>query len=140
MGSSLPRKNQTFLKTAYHRHTVPTTRKTSWKCNPEKHPLPIKASNRRLRKLITQKIADQRWSDIYVVFTKILCGRNFCVWYVRKLKFTGQLLMASLSFYPQFESNLVSNRKVIKLPLQLKSAKAHGRNYIKAEPHLVRHL
>ena len=23
---------------------------------------------------------DQRWSDIYVVFTKILCSRNFCVW------------------------------------------------------------
>ena len=25
------------------------------------------------------KMADQRWSDIYVVFTKILCGRNFCL-------------------------------------------------------------
>ena len=23
---------------------------------------------------------DQRQSDIYVVFTKILCGVNFCVW------------------------------------------------------------
>ena len=22
-------------------------------------------------------MADQKWSDIYVVFTKILCGRNF---------------------------------------------------------------
>ena len=28
----------------------------------------------------TLKMADQRWSDIYVVFTKILCGRNFSVW------------------------------------------------------------
>ena len=26
------------------------------------------------------KDGDQRWSDIYVVFTKILCGHNFCVW------------------------------------------------------------
>ena len=57
---------------------------------------------------ITQKMVDQRWSDIYVVFTKILCGRNFCVWYVTKLNFTGQLQMASLSLCPQFETNLMS--------------------------------
>ena len=25
------------------------------------------------------KDADQRWSDIYVVFTKIYCGRNLCL-------------------------------------------------------------
>ena len=81
-----------------------------------------------------------RWSDIYVVFTKILCGRNFCVWYVTKLTFTGQLQMTSLSLYPQFETNLMSNQKVIVLLLQLKSAKAHGKNYIKVKPHLVRHL
>ena len=47
-------------------------------------------------------MADQRWSDIYVVFTKILCGRNFCVWYGTELKFTEQLQMASLSLYSQF--------------------------------------
>ena len=29
---------------------------------------------------ITLKIADQRWFNIYVVFTKILCGGNFSVW------------------------------------------------------------
>ena len=81
-----------------------------------------------------------RWSDIFVVFTNILCGRNFCVWYVTKLKFTGQLQMASLSLYPQFETNLMSNQKVIVLLLQLKSAKAHGKNYIKVKPPLVRHL
>ena len=34
--------------------------------------------------------------------------------------------MASLSLYPQFETNLMSNRKVIELVLQLKGAKAHG--------------
>ena len=34
----------------------------------------------------------------------------------------------------------MSNRKVIELVLQLKSAKAHGKNYIKVKPHLVRHL
>ena len=45
--------------------------------------------------------------------------------------------MASLSLYPQFESNLMSNRKVIELLLQLKSTKAHGKNYIKVKPHLV---
>ena len=39
--------------------------------------------------------------------------------------------MASLSLYPQFETNLMSNCKVIELLLQLKSAKANGKNYIK---------
>ena len=48
--------------------------------------------------------------------------------------------MASLSFYSQFETNLMSNRKVIGLLLQLKSTKAHGKNCIKDKPHLVRHL
>ena len=48
--------------------------------------------------------------------------------------------MASLSLYPQFETNLMSNRKVIELLLNLKSAEAHGKNYIKVEPHLVCHL
>ena len=42
--------------------------------------------------------------------------------------------MASLSLYPQFETNLMSNRKVIELLLQLKNAKAHGKNYIKVRP------
>ena len=85
-------------------------------------------------------MADQRWYDISVVFTKILCGRNFCVWQVTKLKFTGQLQMASLSLYPQFETNLMSNRDAIELLLQLKSAKARGKNYITVKAHLVRHL
>ena len=48
--------------------------------------------------------------------------------------------MASLSLYPQFETNLMSNRKFIELLLQLKSAKVHGKNYIKVKPRLVRHL
>ena len=48
-----------------------------------------------------------------------------------KLKFTGQLQMASLSLSPQFEINFMSDRKVIELLLQLKSAKTHGKNYIK---------
>ena len=48
--------------------------------------------------------------------------------------------MASLSLYPQFETDLESNRNVIKLHLILKSAKAHGENYIKVKAHLVRHL
>ena len=48
--------------------------------------------------------------------------------------------MASLSLYPQPEANLMSNRNVIELLLQLKSAKAHGRNYIKVEAYLVHHL
>ena len=63
-----------------------------------------------------ENMADQRRSDIYVVFTKILCGRNFCVWLVTKLKFTGQLQMASRGLYLQFETNLMSNRKDIELP------------------------
>ena len=48
--------------------------------------------------------------------------------------------MASLSLYPQFETNLMSNRKVIELLSQLKSATAHGKNYIKVKAHLLRHL
>ena len=48
--------------------------------------------------------------------------------------------MASPGLCPQFETNLMSNRKVIELLLQLKSAKARGKNYIKVEPHLARHL
>ena len=48
--------------------------------------------------------------------------------------------MASLSFYSQFETNLMSNCKVTELLLQLNNAKAHGKNYIKVKPYLVRHL
>ena len=48
--------------------------------------------------------------------------------------------MASLSLYPQFETNLISTRKVIEPLLQLKSVKAHGKNCTKVRPHLVRHL
>ena len=48
--------------------------------------------------------------------------------------------MASLSLYPQFETNLMSTRKVIEPVLQFKSAKADDKNYIKVKPHLVRHL
>ena len=47
--------------------------------------------------------------------------------------------MASLRLCPQFETNLLSNHKVIELLLQLKSAKDHG-NYIKVKRHLVCHL
>ena len=46
---------------------------------------------------------------------------------ITKLKFTGQLQMASLSLCPQFETNLMSNRKVIEFLLQLKSAKDHSK-------------
>ena len=48
--------------------------------------------------------------------------------------------MALPSLCPELETNLMSNRKVTELVLQLKSAKAHGKNYIKVKPHLVRHL
>ena len=48
--------------------------------------------------------------------------------------------MAPLSLYTQFEINLMSNRNVIEVLLQLNSAKAHGKNYTKVKPHLVRHL
>ena len=48
--------------------------------------------------------------------------------------------MASLSLCPQFETNLISNRKATELLLQLKSTKAHGKNYIKVKPLIVHHL
>ena len=48
--------------------------------------------------------------------------------------------MASLSLSSQFETNLMLNRNVIELLLQLKSAKVHGKKYIKVKAHLVRHL
>ena len=72
-------------------------------------------------------------SDIYVVFTKILWGRNLCFCHVTELKFAEHLQMASLSLSSQFETNFMSNRKVIELLLQLKSAKAHDKNYIKVK-------
>ena len=48
--------------------------------------------------------------------------------------------MASLSLFPQFETNLMSNRKVIELLLQLKSARAHVKYHIKVKPYLIRHV
>ena len=48
--------------------------------------------------------------------------------------------MALPSLCPEFETNLMSNRNVIELVLQLKSTKAQGKSYIKVKPHLVRHL
>ena len=42
--------------------------------------------------------------------------------------------MASSSLYFQFETNQMSNRKVIELLLQLKNAKTHDKNYIKTRP------
>ena len=48
--------------------------------------------------------------------------------------------MALLSLYVEFETNPMSNPKVIELLLQLQSAKAHGKKYIKVKPHLVHHL
>ena len=48
--------------------------------------------------------------------------------------------MVSLSLCPQFKTNVMSNRKIIELLLQLKSVKAHGKDYIKIKPRLVRHL
>ena len=50
--------------------------------------------------------------------------------------------MASLSLCPQFETNPMLNRRLIdiELLLQLKSAKAHGKSYMKVKPHLVCHL
>ena len=59
----------------------------------------------------TNLMVYQRWSDIYVVFTKLLCCRDFCVWYVTKLKFTDLLQMASLSLCPQFETNLMVDQR-----------------------------
>ena len=41
--------------------------------------------------------------------------------------------MASLSLYPQVETNLMSNGKVIKFLLQLKSAKAHRKKLHKSQ-------
>ena len=48
--------------------------------------------------------------------------------------------MTSSSLCPQLETNMMSNHNVIELLSKLKSAKAHGKNYIKVKAHLVRHL
>ena len=48
--------------------------------------------------------------------------------------------MARIESATSIETNLMSNRKVIELLLQLKSARAHGKNYIKVKPHVVYHL
>ena len=47
--------------------------------------------------------------------------------------------MASLSLYPQFETNLISNRNVIELLLLLKNVKVNGGNYMRVKAHLIRH-
>ena len=52
-------------------------------------------------------------SNFHVVFTKILCGYNFYVWYSMKLKFVGQFQVASLSLCIWFETNKIWNRKAI---------------------------
>ena len=41
--------------------------------------------------------------------------------------------MASLSLCREFETNLMSNRKVIELVLQLKIAKTHGKKLHKSQ-------
>ena len=48
--------------------------------------------------------------------------------------------MGSLSLCAKLETNLTSNRKVIEVLLRLKSAKAHGKSYIKVLQLLMRHL
>ena len=48
--------------------------------------------------------------------------------------------MALPTLSSEFGTNLMANRKVIEHVLQLKSAKAHGKSYIKVKPHLVRNL
>ena len=48
-----------------------------------------------LQWLITQKMADQGWSDLHVVFTMTLCGTNFSIWQDMELIFTGYLQIAS---------------------------------------------
>ena len=40
--------------------------------------------------------------------------------------------MALLSLYPQFETNLMSNRKILEFLLQLKSAEVQGKKSITA--------
>ena len=39
--------------------------------------------------MIVLKMADQKRSDFYVVFTMMLCGLNFRVWEVMKPEFKG---------------------------------------------------
>ena len=56
-------------------------------------------------------MVDQKRSGLHVVFTEILCGHNFCVWYVMKLKFVGQFQMASPSLYLSFETKKTGNSK-----------------------------
>ena len=43
------------------------------------------------------KMADQGGSDLNIVFTRILCGVNFCTCLSIKLIFTGDLQIVSLS-------------------------------------------
>ena len=45
--------------------------------------------------MTTHKMADQGWSDLYVVFTMVLCGTNFSIWQDMELVFTGYLQVAS---------------------------------------------
>ena len=59
---------------------------------------------------------------------------------LQSLNSQDSFIWASLSLYPLFDTNMVSDHNVIELPLQLKSAKAHGKNFIKVKAHLVRYF
>ena len=46
---------------------------------------------------ITEKMADQGWSHLYVVFTRILCGTNSDIFLAMMFIFKSQLQIASQS-------------------------------------------
>ena len=48
--------------------------------------------------------------------------------------------MTALSLCPHYETNLTSNRKVVKVLLQLKTPGTHGKNYVKVVQFVVGYL
>ena len=69
------------------------------------------------------------WTDICVVLTKILS--DVTVMFEAKIDRTAS--NGFTEFLSLFETNLMPNRKAIELLLQLKRAKAHGKNLHESE-------
>ena len=67
MGSSLPMKNETFLITAYRFTVHMDMQKELNGGNPEKHPLPIKASNCSLAKMNRKVMIETLRGDAHIV-------------------------------------------------------------------------
>ena len=100
---------------------------------------------------MTQKMADQEWFDVYVVFTMILCVFKLQETLITLLSKLTKVLNQTHEYYLQMKMpNKVFDEAIWSLPVNIsfipyqrqkdKTAKNHSKNYMKARPLLIRHL